>query len=59
MTPQQIKDLEAEGEAVKNGSLEPDPIKIAKAEEELESLKSIPLPRNINAVPDLGDGVLR
>ena len=29
------EDLEAEWGAVKNGSLEPDPIKIAKAEEEI------------------------
>lgn len=34
-----LDDLEAEWEAVKNGNLEPDPIKIAKAEEEIQALK--------------------
>lgn len=31
-----LEDLEAEWDAVKSGSLEPDPVKIAKAEEEFE-----------------------
>lgn len=32
-----LEDLEAEWDAVKSGSLEPDPVKIAKAEEALEA----------------------
>lgn len=32
-----LEDLEAEWDAIKSGSLEPDPIKIAKAEEELDA----------------------
>ena len=34
-----LDDLEAEWQAVKDGSLEPDPVKIAKAEEEFQALK--------------------
>lgn len=32
-----LEDLEAEWDAVKSGSLEPDPVKIAKAEQDFEA----------------------
>lgn len=34
-----IEELEAELDAIRSGSIEPDPIKIAKAEAELEATK--------------------